>query len=507
MRNRRVQYIVLLVAAIAVGAIVAMQTAPLAQEAGAPPGGPGSPPGAPPGGGPGGPPMGEPGMAGGPGMGGPGMGMPGAAGGGTFEWKTYEPPAELTMTYAEFLAQTGLPRADIPQPLLVKEDGTPAKYTKNAWHQLQRLYQTTGVAVREEEMKPGRFGKGMDAKLSRMEAYYWHVMKAIIESYIDALREAFYFEVGYPQMKPPPLFSQRTQSSAPQKTLFPMSTVIVPVVMRVKPNAQAKYPELVYRRLKKFDCLGQAHINNDVVQNTSAPFYIVTQQGGYYHPRIVHLPNEANHLWNVLWKNTVIGLGLTDPDGKFLRYNTADTNLYIENISTDVIPEKKLVPGIMTYDTPGGGKLMIPAQVPQIVGYHIITNITAPEKLRDNIFAAMVYPNIIYYRPRYRLVLWEEGRNLHGKTWKVSGTKGWIYEFEFNLERSELKRLHGVKVHLIPNFIIQSKEDFELYLNWKEKEAKNELIRRLAKKLIYEEKILKEGASRTEYQYVPTTNQ
>ena len=67
-------------------------------------------------------------------------GMPGgggAAAGGTFEWKTYPAPEELTMDYASFLAQTGQPRVDIPQAFLVSEDGKPAKHTKNEWHQLQ----------------------------------------------------------------------------------------------------------------------------------------------------------------------------------------------------------------------------------------------------------------------------------------------------------------------------------------------------------------------------------
>jgi len=389
MRNRRVQYIVLLVAAIAVGAIVAMQTAPLAQEAGAPPGGPGSPPGAPPGGGPGGPPMGEPGMAGGPGMGGPGMGMPGAAGGGTFEWKTYEPPAELTMTYAEFLAQTGLPRADIPQPLLVKEDGTPAKYTKNAWHQLQRLYQTTGVAVREEELKPGRFGKGMDAKLSRMEAYYWHAMMAVAEAYAEGVRGNFRFEIGYPQMSTP----------NPGLTLSSVS-VRVPVVMRVKPAAQSKYPERVFRRLKKFDCLGEARSSAGSLSNTSAPFYVMTQKGGYYQPQIVHLPQEANLLWTGLWGATMIAVALKDRAGQIIEVQMQ------------------------------------------------------PAGFGPDILAKMIYPDTIFFNPRYKLLVWPEGAGLSGKPWKVSGTKGWAYEFTFNLNRSQLRRLHSAEAKLIPVALI-----------------------------------------------------
>lgn len=316
-----------------------------------------------------------------PGMGGPGGG--GAGGAGTFEWKTYPAPDELTMTYADFLAQAKLPRADLPQPFLVKQDGKPEKLTKNEWYQLHRLYSKSAEAG-PEQLGPGRIGKGFDARLSRMEAYFWHAMMSVVEAYADGIN-SFRFEIGYPQMVMP----AATNSVA-------NATVNVPVVMRVKPSAQAYYGEKVWKRLRKFDCLGEARAQGGSISNSSTPFRVTTRKGGFYHPRVVNLPNEAGPVWTTLWSSTVIAVALKDKAGKII----------------DV--------GVQ------------------------------PARLGDDVLAKMVYPDTIFFNPRYKLLIWPEGVKLNGRPWGVSGSKGWVYEFSFNLDRGKLRRVETAEAKLIP---------------------------------------------------------
>ena len=62
----------------------------------------------------------------------------------------------------------------------------------------------------------------------------------------------------------------------------------------------------------------------------------------------------------------------------------------------------------------------------------------------------MVYPDTIFFNPRYKLLLWPEGVKLNGRPWKVAGTKGWAFEFSFNLDRGKVRRLHGAQAALVP---------------------------------------------------------
>jgi hypothetical protein len=291
------------------------------------------------------------------------------------------------MTYADFLAQTGQARADLPSPFVVDPKGAPTKYTKNEWYQLHRLYSQKAEAG-AEQLGPGRIGKGMDARLSRMEAYYWHSLMTLVEAYA-AGQNSFTFEIGYPQLVMP------TASDT-----VPGATVNVPLVMRVKSSAQANYPERVWKMLKPFDCLGEARAQGGSISNSSQPFRITTRKGGFYHPRIVNLPAEAAPLWGLMWNTSVVAVVLKDRAGKI--------------IAADV----------------------------------------QPARLGNDVLAKMVYPDTIFFNPRYKLRIWPEGVKLNGRPWNISGTKGWVYEFPFNLDRGELKRLHSAEAKMIPLILL-----------------------------------------------------
>lgn len=369
MRLRRVFLMLTIILAATTAMLVLLQSVPFAQEPGAPPG-PGGPPGAE---------MGMPGM---PGEGG------GAAAGGGLTWKEYKAPDELARTYPEHLARTGPSDAQLPPQYLFNQDGTPKRATPNTWFQLQRIYRPQsdeGIGKATDE--PGRIGGGMDNYLQRWDAYDYHSNVALVQAHVDGVN-SFKFEIGYPQLN---VDSPGASASIP---------VRLPVVMRVKPSAQANYPEKVYKRLKKFDTLGQARAQGNTITNSQEPFRIITRKGGYYHPRTIHLSRGSTALWSTLWGGTVVAAVLKDKNGRVIALEAQPANI-------------------------GGDP-----------------------------FAKMVYPDTIYFNPRYKLLIWPEGRKLNGQCWKVDGTKGWAYEFTFNLSRNELRRVHTAEAKFISPMVL-----------------------------------------------------
>jgi hypothetical protein len=377
MPKRRVLIIVLAVLVVAMVSIVLLQTGPFAQEGGAPPGGPPPGPGGPPGG-PGGP-GGEPGMPGAPGG--------GAPAGGTFEWKTYPPPPELTITYDQWLMQTGNKRAAIPQAFLIDETATPpvtAKHTPNEWFQLQRVYAARGA---EEGPVEGRVGKAVMRWFEPWAAVKVTQATALVSAYEAGLR-SFSFEVGFP-VSAGMTFDPSTAS------VTQVNNIIIPVIMRVRPSAQKSYGELVYRKLKKFDCYGHGRDTGSDVVNTSAPFSIVTYKGGYWQPRVLNLEPEMGPIWDNLWSGNQVRLTLLDRQNKT----------------------------IATAQQPAGHN--------------------------GSILGKMLYPDKIYYSPRYKLVLPPEGRKFGGGKWHIAGTKGQVYAFSFSMPVADARRINSAKVEYV----------------------------------------------------------
>lgn len=400
MHNRRVQIIILAVSVVAIAAIVLLQTVPWAQG-GPPPGGPGGPaPGGPPGG-PGAPPGGAPGGPGGPGgpppgMGGPGGpggmpgGMPGAPGGapagGTFQWKTYPAPPELSVTYDQWLAQTGTKRAALPQAFLI-DDTTklPAKHTPNEWFQLQRIYGARGTEAKGPV--EGRVGKRLMAMLEPWPAAAVCQAKALIEAYKAGLH-SFTFEIGAPT-------GGKIDWELTTAAVTKVNQIQIPVVMHVRPSAQKSYGELVYRKLKAFDCWGLGEQHGNEIVNTSAPFSIITYKGGFWQPRVLRLEPEMGAIWGALWSANQVKLTLYDRQ------------------------HKEIISATQSAGHSGG------------------------------ILGDMLYPNKIYYSPRYKLLLPPEGYKFGGGKWHVDGTKGWLYVFSFDLPAADAKRIDSAKAEYI----------------------------------------------------------
>lgn len=320
-------------------------------------------------------------------MGGMPGGMPGGApggGGGGMTWKTYDAPAELTMTYEQFLSQTGEKRANIPGPFLTKA-GAPAKYTKNEWYQLGRLYAT---AEADEGKGPveGQMGKMLLGIYEPWAQVTHHQLKTVGKAYLRGLN-IWTFEVGAPAN----IHGDMQWETATLRRV----DIEVPVVMRVKASAQRSYPESVYQMLKPFDCLGMGDTAGGRVSVTSRPFHIVTQKGGYWRPRVLNLQPETIAAWEALWAINQVKLTLLDRKGK-------------EIVSS-----------------------------------------TIPAGHSGGILAKIVNPDVIYHTPRYRLLLPPEGNKFMGGKWHVDGTRGWLYSFRFSLPVEQARLIHSAKAEYI----------------------------------------------------------
>lgn len=225
-------------------------------------------------------------------MGMPGMGAP--AGGGALTWSEQPMPEDLTMTYDEFAARYGQPRAPIPETFLFDAEGNPELNTKNQWEQLQRIYASRGVgAAAAEEAVAGKPGYGLATRITREMTAKENELEAINYLYQKGL-DNFTFTIRYPQV---------THSAiSPGMSTVPIE---VGVIMKVKPGVDQRYPTLVYRKMKKFD-----HYGTD-----RQIFRIVDYEGGMWNPKEIYLWNGTVSAWNGLWPQNNIRLTLYDAAG------------------------------------------------------------------------------------------------------------------------------------------------------------------------------------------------
>jgi hypothetical protein len=233
----------------------------------------------------------EPGMGGPPGMGGmPGMG--GGGGGGSLAWTEQDMPEELTMTYEEFRAETGQPRAQIPDNFIYDDEDEPKENTKNQWLQLQRVY-----AGREDEVaevgEAGKPGYGLATRIQR-EIAVKEAEIADVEYVYEKGLNNFSFEIRYPQVD--------HSDIRPGASSIPIR---VGVIMKVKPGVAQRYPSLVYRKLKKYDFYG----------TDRQLFRIHDYEGGIWNPKEIYLYNGAVSEWNSLWSQNSVELTLYNAAG------------------------------------------------------------------------------------------------------------------------------------------------------------------------------------------------
>ncbi|MFP4249634.1 MAG: hypothetical protein ACLFU7_08230 [Armatimonadota bacterium] len=224
-------------------------------------------------------------------MGGPGM-AGGAGDAGGLAWTEQDMPEELTKTYEEFLAETGQPRAAIPDNFIHDDEGEPKVNTENQWQQLQRIYAgraEAAVAVGEA----GKPGFGLATRVQRQIAVKESEVADVTYLYEKGL-DNFSFEIGFPQFE--------DSAIRPGASSVPIE---VGVIMKVKSGVAQRYPSLVYRKLKKYDFYGT---DREI-------FRIHDYDGGMWDPREIYLYNGAVSEWNNLWQQNSIQLTLYDASG------------------------------------------------------------------------------------------------------------------------------------------------------------------------------------------------
>ncbi len=357
------------------------------------------PPGAP--GAPGDPMMGDPMAAAGPGMG-------GAPGGGSsssgLRWSYVEAPEELTMTYAEYASQAGIPNV-LPEALRTDEDGKAISATYNSWTQLQRVYDPHSAATLASsgESAPGSVGSRLVREAERQAAYNMAVGQAIGKVFIDAtkyINNNFTFKISHPLSD----VNRRVQLNAKGDRIEDTGSLQVSVIMQVGKKFQQTFGQSVYDKLHKYDCLGYGRMVNNALQTSSRPFVVHTYKGGYYRPQVVNLPPEVGSVWNEVWGSYVVRLSLHDRSGK---------EIYAA---------------------------------------------TAPAGFGGSFLGDILNPPELYNNPKYKLLISPEGKDFYGRPLKLDGTKGWMFNFTVSLTPDQLRRVDSAQAIVLPSGIISQLE-------------------------------------------------
>lgn len=292
MTNRRGQIVAAISAAIMLLAVVLM----VGQLRAQPPGG--TPPAEMPGAGGMAPPMDMGSM--GPGMMGPdmGMGMPGmgAGAGQPLQWSESEMPEELTMTYDQFIAETGEARAGIPGVYLKDDEGKDIKRTRNSWWQLHRIY-AAELAVAGERPK-GTPGGSLEADVLKEYAAKDNEV-AMVRRVYKSCQDLFSFEMSAPVAN--------GGDSAHSNGSFGCA-----VVMRVKQNNVRRLLKTIEKEFSRF-----SHYGMRPGEGRRA-YKLVTYERGVWRPKFYWLSDEALNEWDRLWRSHQLRVRAYGTDGEVL---------------------------------------------------------------------------------------------------------------------------------------------------------------------------------------------
>jgi hypothetical protein len=194
------------------------------------------------------------------------------------------------VTYMEFLVEEGLPNdVDIPDLYFTDpaKPGTVKKRTPTQWHQIRGAW-----------APPARYYPGNKIHDMAVEeiAVKRNETRAMQDLYRDAVRTAFWCEVGHPQWTVP----------APLGDPDHMN-VTIPVVLK----ADRHWSRKMVAPLRKFD-------HWDPRPGRKATFSFLTFDGGFYKPYHFQLAPEAIAAWASLWGTNQVQLSVYRHDGSML---------------------------------------------------------------------------------------------------------------------------------------------------------------------------------------------
>lgn len=334
-----------------------------------------------------------PDVSGGPG-GAPG-GAPAGGGGPSFSWTDTKMPDDLVMNYGEFLAQEGQAPVPIPEFYLLEDDGTPKRYTRNEWYGLARIYADHPLGT--DRLPVGSPGGDLWNQVY-LEAAVKHNEVNSIWNVWAASVDAFTLQTGYPRIGPQLLQYDWTRKAIRrpdgtiryerwEATLPDRFQIVVPVVMRVKEDVRQSFGRRFYAAMKQFDNMGDGR----------SPFKFMTFEGGHFRTITFYLADEAIRVWEDMWTRLRVQLRLFD---------TKDQQMAFAEQGSGISPA---------------------------------------------IFTQLVHPPVIRYQPRYRLLMPGEDDKFKGGRLNLEGTEGWYFEFNFTLNREQLKSLNNASARLTIN--------------------------------------------------------
>jgi len=270
----------------------------------------------------------------GPGMMGPdmgmGMGMPGmgAGGGQPLEWSESEMPEELTMTYDQFVSETGVKRAGIPSVYLKDDEGKDIKRTRNSWWQLHRIY-AAELAVAAERLK-GTPGGSLEAEVLKEYAAKDNEV-AMIQRVYKSCQDLFSFEMSAPV--------PNGGDGAHRNGSFGCA-----VVVRVKQSNVRRLLKTIEQEFSRF-----SHYGMRPGQGRRA-YKLVTYDRGVWRPKFYWLSDEALNEWDRLWRSHQLRVRAYGTDGEVVAEATMNLGhsgatpgelLYPPDIKTGMLAQEQ----------------------------------------------------------------------------------------------------------------------------------------------------------------------
>ncbi|MCD6352311.1 MAG: hypothetical protein J7M26_09355, partial [Armatimonadetes bacterium] len=222
----------------------------------------------------------------------------GGGGGAGLQWSETPMPEELTMTYDDFVRETGVKRASIPQVYLKDDEGNEIKRTRNEWWELHRIY----AAALEVSAVQGSPGGKIEAAIRREYAAKENEVEMIRRVY-ESCRDLFSFEMSAPV----PAGGDSAHASGSFRCL---------IAMRVKTKNLRRLLKTMEREFAPYSHYGY------VPGQGRQAFRFVTYEHGVWKPKYFWLSNEALDEWDRLWGANTLRVRAYGTDGTVLAEST-----------------------------------------------------------------------------------------------------------------------------------------------------------------------------------------
>jgi hypothetical protein len=229
------------------------------------------------------------------------------------------------MTYDQFIAEQGVPRANIPKVYLEDKEGKPVKRTRNSWWELHRIY-SAEIKVAAEAVK-GTPGGKLEASMLRDLAAKENEVDMVRRVYKSCL-DLFTFEMSAP---------------CPHEAAYPeggSGGFDCFVAVRVKTSNLRRLLKKIETEFARFNHYGY------FPGLGRRPYRLVTYERGVWQPKFFWLSNEALDEWDRLWSQHRLRVRAYGTDGAVIAEATINLG-HTGTTPSDLLYPPDLMPPLL----------------------------------------------------------------------------------------------------------------------------------------------------------------